>query len=122
MHFLRLQNTQSEYIIEATKPKTGILNQGAKNMAKILKYPNIEAERARAGLTQDELCAQLHIARKTYYNWVVRGKIPINQIARLANILDVSADYLLGTAAAAKRQETNHGTDTTGIVARRDGA
>lgn len=91
-------------------------------MAKILKYPNIEAERARAGLTQDELCSQLHIARKTYYNWVVRGRIPISQVERLANILDVSADYLLGTAAAAKRLETTHGTDATEIVVCRDGA
>lgn len=78
-------------------------------MAKILKYPNIEAERARAGMTQDELCSQLHIARKTYYNWVVRGRIPISKVERLANILDVSADYLLGTTAAVKRLEVNHG-------------
>lgn len=83
-------------------------------MAKILKYPNIEAERARAGLTQDELCKRLYIARKTYYNWITHGKIPMSQIERLARIFDVSADYLLGMKTAAKRQEVNHGKNANG--------
>ena len=65
---------------------------------KILKYPNIEAERARMGLTTDELACMLGVSRKTYYNWVSQGKIPMDKIEQLSEIFSVSTDYLLGVA------------------------
>ena len=58
-------------------------------------YPNIEAERARRGLSQSELASKLKITRKTYYNWLKNNKIPMNKIKEMANIFDVSIDYLL---------------------------
>lgn len=39
-------------------------------------YPNIEAERARKGMNVEQLTAVLGVTRKTYYNWIARGKIP----------------------------------------------
>lgn len=64
-------------------------------MGKPMKYPNIEAERARNGMTVEELALELNICRKTYYNWVNNGKIPQRAIEKMANIFRVSADYLL---------------------------
>lgn len=65
---------------------------------KRLKYPNIEAERARRGLTVDELTKKLGVSRKTYYNWISRGKIPADKVDMLSQMFLVSADYLLGIA------------------------
>ena len=39
-----------------------------------MKYPNIDAERARMGLTLDGLAKALGISRKTLYNWCNHGK------------------------------------------------
>lgn len=63
---------------------------------KKLMYPNIEAERARKGLTQVEIATALGVTRKTYYSWVVEGNIPQPQVSRLAEYFGVSSDYLLG--------------------------
>lgn len=59
-------------------------------------YPNIEAERARIGMTIEELADKLNICRKTYYNWVKRGNIPQSKLVILAELFEVSTDYLLG--------------------------
>lgn len=58
-------------------------------------YPNIDAERARAGLTLEELCSKLGISRKAFYNWLSNGKIPQRKVEELAKIFGVSVDYLL---------------------------
>lgn len=59
-------------------------------------YPNIEAERARANMTQEDLANKLKIERKSYYNWQTKGNIPINILLSLADIFNCSTDYLLG--------------------------
>ena len=61
-------------------------------------YPNIDAERARYGLTVTALAKKLGVCRKTYYNWISNGKIPKDKLEQLADIFDVSTDYLLGLA------------------------
>ncbi|MCM1508396.1 MAG: helix-turn-helix domain-containing protein [Ruminococcus flavefaciens] len=61
-----------------------------------MKYPNIEAERARKGLTFDALAKMLGVCRKTYYNWVTKGNIPSSKITEMSRIFGVSSDYLLG--------------------------
>lgn len=62
-------------------------------------YPNIDAERARKGMTIGEMTAALGVTRKTYYNWVRRGNIPQDKLVAMADLFDVSADYLLGRIA-----------------------
>ena len=62
------------------------------------KYPNIEAERARAGLSVEDLMTALGGSRKTYYNWTHKGKIPKAKLELMANIFKCSVDYLLRTA------------------------
>lgn len=59
-------------------------------------YPNIEAERKRLNLSQEELSAKLAIERKTYYNWLIKGNIPVPFLIKLSEVFDCSIDYLLG--------------------------
>lgn len=60
-----------------------------------LKYPNIEAERARHGLTIGDLAEKLNVTRKTIYNWQKAGKIPANKLEEMADLFGVTIDYLL---------------------------
>lgn len=59
-------------------------------------YPNIEAERVRHSISQEDLSKQIGFERKTYYTWLTNGKIPGNVLLELADIFDCSIDYLLG--------------------------
>ena len=61
-----------------------------------LFYPNIEAERAKAQISQDELAEKLNVERKSYYNWQNNGKIPVEVLIDLAELFNCSTDYLLG--------------------------
>ena len=59
-------------------------------------YPNIEAERVRKGLSQEELIRELgYKERKTYYNWLSSGNIPESVLLKMADLFDCSIDYLL---------------------------
>lgn len=60
-------------------------------------YPNIEAERARAGLTKEALAKKLGVDRKTLRKWVNGGNIPIRKLTEMADIFNCSIEYLLET-------------------------
>ncbi|MEG0941868.1 MAG: helix-turn-helix transcriptional regulator [Oscillospiraceae bacterium] len=60
-----------------------------------MKYPNIEAERARLGLSYEQLAVQLCVSRKTLYNWIARGAIPQAKLIEMARLFECSVDYLL---------------------------
>lgn len=61
-----------------------------------MKYPNIEAERARQGMNADDLARRLGVSRKTLYNWTEKGNIPSSALIQMADIFRCSIDYLLG--------------------------
>ena len=61
-----------------------------------MAYPNIAAECARNGITKTQLCKDLNICRKTFYNWEVKGHIPQKKLESMSKIFGVSVDYLLG--------------------------
>lgn len=58
---------------------------------------NIRRARERKGLTGSAVAARLGVPQPTYSAWE-RGRhpVPISQLVRLTEMLDVSADYLLG--------------------------
>lgn len=58
-------------------------------------YPNINAERARLGLTLDRLAEILGVTRKTVYNWITKGDIPQSKLEQMSEIFHCSIDYLL---------------------------
>lgn len=60
------------------------------------RFPNIEAERARHGMTQEELASKLGVTDATYRNWQNgRNVIPASKIILLSQLFGVSTDYLL---------------------------
>lgn len=61
-----------------------------------MKYPNIEAERARRGMSNERLAKELGVTRKTLYSWVVNGCIPVSALNRMADLFGCTVDYLLG--------------------------
>ncbi len=65
---------------------------------KKMRYPNIEAERARKGMSVEEMTTSLGVCSKTYYNWCANGKIPQSKLEALADMFGVTTDYLLKTA------------------------
>ena len=60
-----------------------------------MAYPNIAAERARYGMSIDELAAKLGVTRKTVYNWEAAGRIPENALREMSKLFGVSIYYLL---------------------------
>ena len=64
-----------------------------------MKYPNIEAERARRGMSNDSLAGKLGVTRKTLFNWVAKGNIPMSALNKMADLFECSIDYLLGRSA-----------------------
>lgn len=71
-------------------------HRGGIQMNDNYKYPNIEAERVKNKLTQQELTEELGIERKTYYNWQINGKMPVTHLVAIADLFNCSVDYLLG--------------------------
>ena len=57
---------------------------------------NIEAERARLGMTKTEWCHELGISTKTYNGYISGGSIPSRILEKIRSITGKSVDYLLG--------------------------
>lgn len=62
----------------------------------MFKFMNIEAERARKGMSKEELSRKLGVSTQTYYNWI-SGKRPIpnTALSKMKIIFNVKIDYLL---------------------------
>jgi transcriptional regulator with XRE-family HTH domain len=57
---------------------------------------SIEAERARNGLSKDELAKKLGVSIKTYYNWInEETDMPISKLVTLARLFGTDIDYLI---------------------------
>ena len=70
-----------------------------------MAYSNIEAERARAGLTRTELAAEMGVSLPTYNKYVAAmTPIPSDKLLYLHNRFSVSVDYLLGISDEKKKQ------------------
>lgn len=62
-----------------------------------MAYPNINAERSRAGLTLEDFAKKLGVTRKTVYNWMLHGSIPQKKLEIMSEMFNCSIDYLLKT-------------------------
>lgn len=60
-------------------------------------FPNIDAERARIGLSRVGLAEKLNVSYGTMKNWM-RGAtdIPASKVVEMAKLFHCSTDYLLG--------------------------
>ena len=90
-----LTNTHFGYIMQLCDTHNENLIREVSIIAQLF-YPNIEAERAKAQISQDELAEMLNVERKSYYNWQNNGKIPVKVLCDLADLFRCSTDYLLG--------------------------
>lgn len=59
-----------------------------------MRYPNIDAERARAGMSQEQLAERLGVTRKTLWNWEASG-IPADKLELMSKLFEVTPEYLL---------------------------
>lgn len=64
-----------------------------------MKYPNIDAERARNNLSLEGLAKMLGVSRKTIYNWTNSGNIPQWALMKMSELFGRSIDYLLSRSA-----------------------
>ncbi len=57
---------------------------------------SIETERARNGLTKEELAKKLGVTIRTYYNWInEETDMPITKLVMLSWLFNTNIDYLL---------------------------
>lgn len=57
---------------------------------------NIEAERARLGLSRIDLCHELGITTRTYSRYLSGASIPSRVLEKMRELTGRSVDYLLG--------------------------
>ena len=57
---------------------------------------NIEAERARLGLTKKQMCDALGVTGKTYLKYIRGDTIPSGVLIKLRDLTGQSIEYLLG--------------------------
>lgn len=57
---------------------------------------NIEAERARLGMTKNELSQKLGVSQRTYVKYINGSAISSDVLERMATLFNCSVDYLLG--------------------------
>lgn len=58
-------------------------------------YPNMEAERVKRRLTQEDAAKAFGVSRRTYRTWVTTGNIPSGKLEIIAAFYECSYDYLL---------------------------
>lgn len=63
-----------------------------------LRYPNIAAERARRGMSVEDLSVALGVTRKTINNWETKGCIPQDKLEAMADLFSTTTDYLLAAS------------------------
>lgn len=60
-------------------------------------FPNIDAERARRGMTRTGLASELGVSYSTIKSWMSgRTDIPSSKLVEMSKLFHVSTDYLLG--------------------------
>lgn len=66
-----------------------------------MRYPNIETERIRKGMGKVKFAHSIGSSHTTVKNWQSgKTEIPASKIIKMANLFNVSTDYLLGRTAS----------------------
>lgn len=73
------------------------LPDASKKGGETMEFRNIEAERARLGLSKADLATAIGVSYSTMKNYL-RGEtdIPCSKVIELANLFNCTTDYLLG--------------------------
>lgn len=70
-----------------------------------MKFPNIDAERARLGMTRAELARECGIHPRTLYNWERNGRFQLDVVIRMSELFNCSLDYLAESVDETKEKE-----------------
>ena len=71
---------------------------------------NLEAERARAGITWTELAKKIGVSLNTYSEYVKGAPMPSTKLCLLADMFGVTTDYILGRSTAKAVKATMNST------------
>lgn len=64
-------------------------------------FPNIDAERARLGMSKSDLAQTLGVSYSTFKSWMSgKTEMPCSKIVAMAKLFGVSSDYLLGISSS----------------------
>lgn len=62
-----------------------------------MKYPIIEAERIKRGMSRDEFANAVGVSSRTVSNWQSgKTELPVTKLLTICNTLRCRSDYLLG--------------------------
>lgn len=62
-----------------------------------IKFPIIEAERIKRGISKEQFADALGVSWRTIRNWQNgRTDLPLSKLVKIRSVLGCSADYLLG--------------------------
>ena len=79
------------------KRRYSILLPGDMMRYEVLPYENIRSLRVDAGMTQQQVAEYLNVKQNTYSQYEIGVlNYPIDVLCRLADLYQVSVDYLLG--------------------------
>ena len=59
-------------------------------------FPNIDAERARIGMTKAQLAKELQVCEKTLYHWERSGNFTLAAMNKMSELFGCTIDYLMG--------------------------
>ena len=67
-----------------------------------MKYPIIEAERIKHGISAQRFAEALDVSPRTVRNWQNgRTELPLSKLVKICQILGCRSDYLLGLEVSA---------------------
>ena len=62
-----------------------------------MKYPYIEAERIKRGISKESFAEALGVSKRTVWNWQNGStELPVTKLLKICAVLDCRSDYLLG--------------------------
>ena len=67
-------------------------------------FNNIRADCARRRMSLSEMTEIIGVERKTFYNWESKGDLPVSVLSKIADVLNVSTDKLLGLSGKERTQ------------------
>ena len=66
-------------------------------MRKEIKYPNLEAERARRGITYEDLASELGLSRVTLWSKITSGRFNVDECRHLCELFHKKFEYLFAS-------------------------
>ena len=60
-----------------------------------ISFNNVRAEITRRGWTIEQVCKELGIAKRTFYDWEDKKDFPVSYAVQMAKMFNTSLEYVL---------------------------